>query len=198
MLVNGRSLYLHKGGYTPFSVKIPDFCGEVKRIEVICDNSEDLTMIPVSSDFNKNGGLHYPVHLVFLDKIHAALCTEFGLYRMHVRTPEVSSRQAKVIVSTKIENGNDVSKNISVKLAIKDREGKTVAAKKQNISIAGNSSYIFSKRIIMRRPHLWNGMQDPYLYSAEIEISDGGELLDRTRTDFGIRSSRVDKDKGFF
>lgn len=198
VIVNGQRVCLHKGGYTPFFVNLSGLSTGLNTIEVICDNTEDLTMIPVSSDFNKNGGLHYPVHLVFLDKIHAALCTEFGLYRMHVRTPEVSSRQAKVIVSTKIENGNDVSKNISVKLAIKDREGKTVAAKKQNISIAGNSSYIFSKKIIMRRPHLWNGMQDPYLYSAEIEISDGGELLDRTRTDFGIRSSRVDKDKGFF
>ena len=30
-------------------------------VEIVCDNTEDIELIPVSSDFNKNGGLHNPV-----------------------------------------------------------------------------------------------------------------------------------------
>ena len=61
---NGQAVCVHKGGYTAFTV---DLSGRLVKgenlIEIICDNTEDLEMIPVSSDFNKNGGLHNPVWL---------------------------------------------------------------------------------------------------------------------------------------
>jgi beta-galactosidase len=62
--VNGQEACVHKGGYTAFSV---DLTGLLKKgantVEVVCDNTEDIEMIPVSSDFNKNGGLHNPAWL---------------------------------------------------------------------------------------------------------------------------------------
>jgi len=197
VIVNGQRVCLHKGGYTPFFVNLSGLSTGLNTIEVICDNTEDLTMIPVSSDFNKNGGLHYPVRLVFLNKIHAEPDTEFGLYRMHVSTPELSPRRAKVLVSTKIVNESSINKNISVKVTIRDGKGKIAVSKKQKISVEGHSSSYFSKEVTIGRPHLWNGLADPYLYSVELELFDGADLLDRTGTAFGIRSFSIDKDKGF-
>ena len=69
--VNGEQVASHKGGYTPFSVNISEALQKgVNRLEVVCDNSEDVEMIPVSSDFNKNGGLHNPVWLLVMDDVY--------------------------------------------------------------------------------------------------------------------------------
>ncbi len=45
--VNGEQVAIHKGGYTPFSVNITEALTKgVNRLEVICDNTEDLQMAP--------------------------------------------------------------------------------------------------------------------------------------------------------
>lgn len=65
ILVNGRQAATHKGGYTPFTVDITRYVREGRNeIEVRTDNTMDLTMPPVSSDFNKNNGLHDRVYLL--------------------------------------------------------------------------------------------------------------------------------------
>lgn len=42
--------------------------------------------------------------------------------------------------------------------------------------------------------HLWDGMDDPYLYTAKAEL-EGGDVVE---TYFGCRSFRIDSQKGFF
>ena len=82
---NGKLLKAHKGGYTPFVVPLP----HSGKVEVVCDNTEDIEMIPVSSDFNKNGGLHNPVRLLLFDKVFFSP-EEYGPYRLHVVQKEVT------------------------------------------------------------------------------------------------------------
>ena len=69
--VNGEQVAAHKGGYTPFVVDIGEVLDRgTNRLEVICNNSEDINMAPVSSDFNKNGGLHGRVWLLDMDDVY--------------------------------------------------------------------------------------------------------------------------------
>ncbi|HOB32793.1 MAG TPA: glycoside hydrolase family 2 TIM barrel-domain containing protein [Verrucomicrobiota bacterium] len=50
----------------------------------------------------------------------------------------------------------------------------------------------------MPRPRLWNGRIDPYLYTAVIELRDAnGTVRDAVRQQLGLRSFRVDPDRGF-
>lgn len=68
--VNGKLIARHKGGYTPFVISLSGLlkAGE-NEILIACDNHEDTELIPVSSDFNKNGGLHNPVYLLEMNNI---------------------------------------------------------------------------------------------------------------------------------
>ena len=77
--LDGTLLKAHKGGYTPFVVPLP----HSGQVEVVCDNTEDLELIPVSSDFNKNGGLHNPVRLLVYGDLFFSP-EEYGPYRLHV------------------------------------------------------------------------------------------------------------------
>lgn len=45
--------------------------------------------------------------------------------------------------------------------------------------------------------HLWDGVEDPYLYTAVVELMKDGEVKDDVRIPFGVRTFRVDPKKDF-
>ena len=180
--VNGQVACVHKGGYTAFAV---DLTGLLKKgantVEVVCDNTEDIEMIPVSSDFNKNGGLHNPAWLyvpagdVYFDP------AEYGPYRLHVVQEKVSDASAEAVVLAQVHGEADVV------LKVRDAAGKTVYTHTEK---AVSSAYRHT--FTLDNPHLWNGVADPYLYT--VELTAGG---DKAVTEVGFRYYSIDREKGF-
>jgi len=181
--VNGREACVHKGGYTAFSVNLKGLLvkGE-NTVEVVCDNTEDIDMIPVSSDFNKNGGLHNPAWLyvpagdVYFDP------AEFGPYRLHVTQENVSEASADVTVKAAVHGKADVT------LKVRNAAGKVVYKHTKN-DVSGSYEHVFT----LNNPHLWNGVEDPYLYTVELSAGD-----DDAMTEAGFRYYSIDREKGFF
>jgi beta-galactosidase len=181
--VNGREACVHKGGYTAFSVNLKGLLvkGE-NTVEVVCDNTEDIDMIPVSSDFNKNGGLHNPAWLyvpagdVYFDP------AEFGPYRLHVTQENVSEASADVTVKAAVHGKADVT------LKVRNAAGKVVYKHTKN-DVSGAYEHVFT----LNNPHLWNGVEDPYLYTVELSAGD-----DDAMTEAGFRYYSIDREKGFF
>ncbi len=50
----------------------------------------------------------------------------------------------------------------------------------------------------MDAPHLWNGVSDPYLYTAKATLLCQGTIVDEIIQRFGVRSFAVYPDKGFY
>ena len=180
--VNGREACVHRGGYTAFTVDLAGLLikGE-NTVEVVCDNTEDIELIPVSSDFNKNGGLHNPAWLyvpagkVFFDP------AEYGPYRLHVTQENVSDVSADVKVQALLHGQADVT------LKVRDAKGKVVY-KHTEKAVSGAYEHAFS----LQKPHLWNGVEDPYLYTVELIAGD-----DKAVTEVGFRYYSIDREKGF-
>ena len=180
--VNGREACIHKGGYTAFAVNLKGLLvrGE-NTVEVVCDNTEDIDMIPVSSDFNKNGGLHNPAWLyvpagdVYFDP------AEFGPYRLHVTQENVSESSADVTVKASVHGKADVT------LKVRNAAGKVVYKHTKN-DVSGAYEHAFT----LENPHLWNGVEDPYLYTVELSAGD-----DDAMTEVGFRYYSIDREKGF-
>ena len=51
--------------------------------------------------------------------------------------------------------------------------------------------------IRLENPHLWNGVEDPYLYKACAKLLEGGTELDAVCARFGVRTFEVHPDTGF-
>lgn len=197
--VNGKLLCTHKGGYTPFVVSLK---GAVKpgenELMVMCDNHEDVELIPVSSDFNKNNGLHNPAYLLEMNKVYASP-VNYGLYRMHVSTPEVTDRKALTQIQSLIQNDSDQPQKVNLLLTLKDANGKVCYSNKEKVVLKGNESLDYQKKFTLAKPHLWNGIADPYLYTVCLDITDAnGKALDKIETTVGYRFYHVDAEKGFF
>ena len=180
--VNGREACVHKGGNTAFAVNLKGLLVRGENVvEVVCDNTEDIDMIPVSSDFNKNGGLHNPAWLyvpagdVYFDPV------EFGPYRLHVTQENVSEASANVTVKATVHGKADVA------LKVRDASGKIVYKNTKN-DVSGAYEHVFT----LANPHLWNGVEDPYLYTVELSAGD-----DDVMTEIGFRYYSIDREKGF-
>lgn len=198
--VNGKLIARHKGGYTSFVVSLNGLLkAGNNEILVACDNHEDTELIPVSSDFNKNGGLHNPVYLLEMNDIYASPVAN-GIYRLHVSTPNVSDKAAQTIVATRIMNAASKPVQLKVTTTLTDKSGKSCFSNTQKITIAAGDSLNFEKQFNLKKPHLWNGLTDPYLYTASIRITDdsGKTVFDKVDTKVGYRFYRMDAEKGFF
>ena len=179
--VNGREACVHKGGYTAFAVDLKGLLVKgANTVEVVCDNTEDIELIPVSSDFNKNGGLHNPAWLFVPGEVYFDPA-EYGPYRLHVTQKDVSEVSAGAVVQATLHGTADVT------LKVRDAKGKTVY-KHTEKAVSGAYSHDFT----LENPHLWNGLEDPYLYT--VELSAGG---DKAVTEVGFRYFSIDREKGF-
>ena len=191
--VNSELAYAHKGGYTPFVVPLRGLVrSEGNVVEVVCDNSVDLEMIPISSDFNKNNGLHYPVWLLEYDNVF--FCPiEYGPDRFHLIQKDVSAEKVRAEVQARLENSGMKAKRVKVSLMLRNAEGKVVWKRHRRVKIPARGASEYSAEIRLKRPHLWDGVADPYLYTVELRMGN-----DFTSREVGFRYFRLDKDGGFF
>ncbi|MDT5123303.1 MAG: beta-galactosidase, partial [Acidobacteriota bacterium] len=85
---------------------------------------------------------------------------------------------------------------VNLTTIIYDAAGKEVA---RNVSknVAGKSSVSeIAQTLVVNRPMLWT-LENPYLYKAVSQIEQGGKVVDRYETPFGIRYFSFDREKGF-
>jgi beta-galactosidase len=53
-------------------------------------------------------------------------------------------------------------------------------------------------RIPLKSPRLWNGLEDPYLYTARVALLEADAAIDALEIPFGVRTFYVDPELGFF
>ena len=195
--VNGVQLAAHKGGYTPFLVNISEALKKGSNtVEVICDNKEDLNLAPVSSDFNKNGGLHYPVWLLEMGDVYLSP-EKYGMYRIHCETPVVSKRKIETIIRTNLVNSTNKGADVMVRVQLIERDGTLGYQADREVYVAPHSQLDFSHDFEATGIRFWNGTKDPYLYTARVEVFKGNKLLDIAEAKIGYRSYEMDPDRGF-
>lgn len=174
VFVNGAQLAHHDGGYSTFRVNITDaLVPGNNKVTVSVDNSENDRVYPQKADFTFYGGLYRDVQLLLLPPEHFEVCKN-GTPGIKV-TPVVKGSAAEVTVET-WQNGEGT---------VSFRFGDEVyTAESRN----GHASVTFP----IENVHLWDGVNDPYLYSIEAQF---GEDVIAAR--FGCRSFSFDPDKGF-
>ena len=195
--VNGEQVAAHKGGYTPFVVNIGDVLRKgTNKLEVICDNSEDVNLAPVSSDFNKNGGLHAQVWHLDMDEVYLSP-EKYGMYRLRVETPEVTRRKVSTDVRTRIVNTSNKDLDIMVRVQMLESDGALAYQADREIRVKAFSEYDFSHDYHLTGLRFWNGVSDPYLYTVRVELFKGKHMMDIAETKIGYRSIQMDPERGF-
>jgi beta-galactosidase len=77
--------------------------------------------------------------------------------------------------------------------------GKVAAQKEQFVTVEPASVVESTANVAVLHPHLWQGVEDPYLYRLVVELSSkSSQLFDRVSVPFGIRQVRFDPNQGLF
>ena len=185
LYVNGVKKMRHEGGYSTWRCDITDAikAGPKTLIAVSVDNGINDSVYPQVADFTFYGGLYRGVNLICVGESHFDL-SYHGSPAIRV-TPEVNGRDALVKVRTFVTKRKEHHK---YQYIIRNAKGEVLA------DVTGNAS---KAQITILNVHLWNGRKDPYLYSVQVNLLDGDEILDTVSTRFGCRSFYIDPEKGF-
>lgn len=198
VFLNGVRLGEHLGGYSAFIFELTPHLryDSTDLVEVKVDNRRRGDVMPISGDFNIYGGLTRSVELIRLPAT-AISPMHYASGGIYIYPKEVSDEQARFDVVVRALS--DESLDGRVELRLMDSEGVVVAKDSQERKIAAGESALESISMELDQPHLWDGMNDPYLYSLEVRLLDGsGALLDSRIEKTGFRFFHVDPAKGFF
>ncbi len=177
--VNGEHKAHHDGGYSTWRVNLTDCMGAECDLAIVVDNSPNEEVYPQMADFTFYGGLYRNVNLIAVNSTHFDL-DYYGAPGIKV-TPIEENVEIEVFVTNK-QDGDQI------KYTVTDKEGNTVAEV---------TSPELTVNVKLENPHLWNGLKDPYLYTAKAEIVRDGETIDDVKARFGVRSFEIDPERGF-
>ena len=175
--LNGQKLAEHKGGYSTFRVDITDALQATNTLTVAVDNSDNDTVYPQKADFTFYGGLYRDVTLHILPAAHFAMA-ENGAVPVKV-TPVVTDLQecrCEVTVEAFVTGADTVCFAL---------DGQQTSSPVEN----GAAKAVFT----LENAHLWDGVDDPYLYTVTARLENGESQAVR----FGCRKFEIDPQKGF-
>ena len=169
--LNGMKLTRHEGGYSTFRVDLTGHLGDKNILAISVDNSNSSAVYPQKADFTFYGGLYRDVRLIAVPAEHFELLKD-GTPGIKV-TPTIDLEAKTAIVT--VETWHN--------------------AESVDITVNGVTKTVRSRaEFVIENVRLWDGINDPYLYTATARLASGDEVSTR----FGCRVYSVDAQKGFF
>jgi len=196
--VNGVNVGAHKGNYAAFRFDITEQIKlDQENILVVTVNNEvDDNVAPLSADFTFFGGLYRKVRLIGSAKIHLDNLN-YASSGVFWQQTDVSNARANLDVKTVLFNEENQSETIKVISQLRDASNNIVAKSEQTIVLKAQQSIPYTDSLSVENPELWHGLDNPYLYRAELLLTKDEQLVDQISHDIGLRYFHVDKDKGF-
>ena len=145
-----------------------------------------------NSRWYTGGGLFRDIHLILKDSVSIAR------HGICIRTPKVSDAEATVQVQVEVEGIKNKKYDLTIETRIYAPDGQQVgethvAAPKDNKQ---PTVEVALPVVTIANPQLW-WCEQPNLYTAEVSLLMGNEIVDRLTERFGIRTVEFSKEFGF-
>ncbi|PRD49209.1 glycoside hydrolase family 2 TIM barrel-domain containing protein [Sphingobacterium haloxyli] len=179
--INGQKVGSWAYGYNSFHFDITPY---------LHDHGQNLLAVRLenkglSSRWYPGAGIYRPVNLVLSNP------SGVKTWGMFVKTPIANADYARINIRTELEGVRN--KNLKIITTITDQSGRIVAQRKGDFD---HVQEIVEDNIDITKPKRWSP-EDPFLYSAKIEIYENDRLLDMDSTRFGIRDVQINAKGGF-
>ena len=182
--VNGKLAGYRPNGYVGFSYDITDLVAPDTdaTVAVRVDNS-----VQPASRWYTGCGINRHVRLVRKNVCHIPMDGVFA-----------SFDEGKLNVKATVSNRSDKSRKVKLQFVLKDADGKVMTrGNGADVQMAPGEQMELASNVALKSPHLWS-LDDPYLYTLEVSLSDGSKEIDSETVTTGLRTIRFDNEKGFF
>lgn len=177
VVVNGDTVGYRPYGYSSMIYDItPSLRSGDNLIEVLVDNSAQK-----NCRWYSGSGIYRHVWLLSSHPTH------LRPWSVAITTPEVSDSDAEVLVAGQVNNPGSAT-SVTVEIL---HDGKPAGTKTAPVGPDGS----FSIPLDIKAPALWSP-EEPNLYTAEISVSENGDVTDRSTETFGIRKFRYSATDG--
>ncbi len=185
--INGHYLGNNLSGYSGFSFDITDYIGFGQKNVLVVRVDASL----YEGWFYEGAGIYRHVWLLEDNPVHIP---ENGVFVYC----DLDQADARVNIETRIVNQAELESEGELSSAIVDDQGNIVArGDNQPFSLAPDESKLLKQQIKVAKPRLWS-LEEPYRYKLVSSVRSGSGAAESVETEFGIRTIRFDKDKGFF
>lgn len=185
--VNGIPCGQHKGGYSRFRVDITGLAGaRDNHLAIDVDNADRSDIYPQKADFTFYGGLYRGVRLIGVSHAH--------FDRMHHADDGVWARSVpsgKNFLLHMHAYVTNAAPDLSVQFSLADADGVIIGETYAPADVHCTAS------LLVISPRLWDGVNDPYLYTVTARLLRGNDVIDEIRFRHGFRTFSVDAQKGF-
>ena len=189
--INGMETGYWAYGYNAFRVDVSRFLtSPPTTVTRELDIDVHLQNLEESSRWYPGAGLYRPVKLVLTQKTH------LDDWSIFVRTVSLEDDKALLDIDAKVINAGP---GMMGYISLQTPDGKSVGG--GNVPI--NDDGTFHMRWVVRKPQLWTP-ETPYLYTVRVDVEKVGPIgpdhhvtLDSKKIKTGIRTVRVDRERGF-
>jgi hypothetical protein len=184
VLVNGKRVGLHKGGYDPFSYNITSAIkgnGKQELTVRVFDPTDKSGQPRGKQTLNPQGIMYQAVTGIWQTVWLEPLATPVAIAGLKI-VPDVDNSSLKLTVNTR---GNSRGTDITVKIKDGNNTIKTVMVKPNA-----------ETSIPVENAKLWSP-DSPFLYNLDVAINKGTTNIDAVTSYFGMRKISVENDGGF-
>ncbi|WP_343556827.1 glycoside hydrolase family 2 TIM barrel-domain containing protein [Sphingobacterium sp.] len=190
----------HQGGYSAFVFELTSMLqfGKENEILVKVNNEATPQVIPVNHTlFPMYGGIYRPVELIVTDDINIAV-NDFASKGIFITQKNVSRKTADVAVKIKIDNKSGKKQPIELLTTVFEKDGSIKAKQSTPYTLLPQGRQMVTQQIPVKNPHLWQGLDDPYLYKVVTQIKKDGQVIDEVTAPLGLRKFELRTGEGFF
>ncbi|MGS0972422.1 MAG: glycoside hydrolase family 2 protein [Candidatus Izemoplasmataceae bacterium] len=194
LYINGNNVGTHKGGYSTFRFDITDYITSGNNeILVGVDNSNDEDVFPLMADFTFYGGIYRTCSLIFTSKVGFDL-SDMGSSSVFVKQEKTTKDKAIFDVECQVRNF-DMPVDAEISVSVIDNEGVILLSQLKPMNLTEQNKVVLSFQL--DNPHLWDGVDDPYLYTINADIIVKKEVVDSRSIKTGFRFFHIDENAFF-
>ncbi len=186
--INGNKVGENHYGYSSFAFDITKFVKADGQSENVLEvRVEHQTP---SSRWYSGSGLLRGVEIILTGGVHINVDG--------IKIPQASGGNNKAVVEAEVVNGGSESSKVQLNLVVYDKSGQVAgqAAGQEAVEVKAGETKVLSGEITVQNAALWDDV-NPNLYSMEVQLVNGDNVLDKYVQKFGFRYYTIDGKVGF-
>lgn len=187
--VNGQLAGNHKGAFSAFTIELTKLLkyGQANELLVKVNNASRPDVIPVNHTlFGVYGGMYRPVEIVVTDRLGITV-TDYASPGIYISQKDVSKASARISVKVKLENKYPDARNANLVTTVYTTDDKVKTKQETPVTVLPQGRQTFVQDFTVRNPHLWQGLEDPYLYKVVTQVVFAGKVVDEVTQPLGLR-----------
>ncbi len=185
--VNGTKVAAQEYGYCGYEVDISDYLDYgAENVVAVYANTGKVN----GSRWYTGGGIYRDVYLKLQNPTH------IGRHGIYITTPTVSDSKATVAVAVDVYGFK--KRSTRVRAILKDAAGSPLTQVEDTMFQLTKHSHDEKQLPVLTiaNPHRWT-LDDPYLYTLDVEVYADSILVDQQSETFGVRAIDYDPSFGF-